>query len=61
MYADYVLSGSDDAPSNENSPMKPIGVEIEIPSLEGVFQEIENNYEKSLDQEHTVHTKNPKK
>ena len=41
--------------------MKPIGVEIEIPSLEGVFHEIENNYEKSLDQEHTVHTKNPKK
>lgn len=60
VYADYVYSGSDDDLSSA-SPMKAIGVPVEIPSIEAVCEKVEVLYGKSLDQEHTVYTKNPKK
>lgn len=67
IYADYVLSGSDDGSGSAASAeptqvaIEPITITIERPVLAAVFERVEIEVPKPLDTEHTIHTAKPKK
>ena len=65
IYADYVLSGSDDGSGSASSAEPTQKVKepkiIERPVLAAVFERIETEVPKPLDTEHTIHTAKPKK
>ena len=66
IYADYVLSGSDDGSGSAASAEPPtqevkVPIVIERPVLAAVFERVEIEVPKPLDTEHTIHTAKPKK
>ena len=64
IYADYVLSGSDDsgsAASTEPAQEAKAPIIVERPVLAAVFERVEIEVPKPLDTEHTIHTAKPKK
>ncbi len=65
VYADYVLSGSDESGCDFSEPVilstKLRAHPIELPKIEPVFEKVEIQPPKPLDQEHTIQGAKPKK